>query len=90
MQNSQQKLRFHIQIFINSEIGIGSTLFRKPSVGNSLHTTSSHPASLMIASVPYGQYLRLKRNCSENAHFEQNAKALQTRLKQRGYSSKCL
>lgn len=51
--------------------------------------TSSHPASL-IASVPYGQYLRLKRNWSENAQFEQEAKALQICLKQRGYSNKCL
>lgn len=41
-------------------------------------------------NVPYGQYLRLRRNCSENAHFESEARALRERLKARGYSNKCL
>lgn len=64
--------------------------FHKPSAGNSLlHAASSHPASLK-ASLPYGQYLRLKRNCCEDGHFEKEAKALQLRLKQCRYSSTCL
>lgn len=91
METSQQKLTFlDIQIFIKSDGSIGSTLFGKPSAGNSLlHATSSHPAPL-IANVPYGQYLRLKRNCSEHFQFEQEAKALQICLRQQGYSKKCL
>lgn len=54
-----------------------------------LNATSSHPAPL-IASIPYGQYLRLKRNCSEGAHFESEARALRLRLRLRGYSNRCL
>lgn len=41
-------------------------------------------------SIPYSQYLRLKRNCSKNADFEKEAKALHFRLKERGYSNNCL
>lgn len=91
MEVSQKILTFlDIQIFINSDRTVGTTLFRKPSVGNSLlHANSFHPVS-MITNVPYGQYLRLRRNCSEVVQFELEAKALRDRLRLRGYSNKCL
>lgn len=91
MESSQSSLTFlDIQIYIDSQCLIAPTLYRKPSADNSLvHATSSHPGPL-VASVPYGQYLRLRRNCSENSHFETEAKALQNRLLSRCYSRKCL
>lgn len=53
-----------ISIFFNSDGTIDSSLYRKPLASNTiLHATSSHPKSL-IQSIPYSQYLRLKRNCS--------------------------
>lgn len=91
MEANQSTLTFlDIKIFINSDRTIGTTLFRKPSVGNSLlHTNISHPLS-MITNVLYGQYLRLRRNCNESVHFEHEAKTLIDRLRLWGYSNKCL
>lgn len=82
MEANQSTLTFlDIKIFINSDRTIGTTLFRKPSVGNSLlHTNISHPLS-MITNVLYGQYLRLRRNCNESVHFEHEAKTLIDRLR---------
>lgn len=69
---------------------ISSALYRKPTAGNTmLHDTSAHPASL-ICSIPYGQYLWLKRNCSDIDVFETEAKCLHDRLHAKGCSKKCL
>lgn len=68
----------------------GLSLYRKPSSGNAiLHAASSHPAPL-VKSIPYSQYVRLKRNCSREFDFEKEVKALQTRLLAKGYSKTCL
>lgn len=49
METSQPVTFLDIQIFVNSEGMIGSTLFRKPYVWNSLlHASSSHPAILPL------------------------------------------
>lgn len=40
--------------------------------------------------MPYGQYLRAKRNCSDESDFEREAKCLRSRFLNRGYSKKCL
>ncbi|XP_077330261.1 uncharacterized protein LOC143964418 [Lithobates pipiens] len=91
MEKSRSSLTFlDIQIYVNPKGEIRSTLFRKPLAANTvLHASSSHPEPL-VASIPYGQYLCLKRNCSSEADFELEAKKLQIRLRHRGYSNKCL
>lgn len=90
MNYDQRTINFlDMQIFINDG-SMGSSLFRKPSAGNTiLHATSSHPRPL-FTSIPYSQYLRLKRNCSRQEDYETEAKALQNRLLARGYSRSCL
>lgn len=65
-------------------------LFRKSTAGNTvLHSSSFHPRPL-VNSIPYSQYLQIKRNCSNEADFKQEAKGLKRRLSERGYSHKCL
>lgn len=88
---SQSSLNFlDTLITVKFDGSIRTTLYRKPSAGNSLlHANSSHPTPL-ITSVPYGQYLRAKRNCSDESDFEKEAKCLHLRFLNRGYSKKCL
>lgn len=67
-----------------------SGLFRKETAGNTiLHASSSHPKPLVL-SIPYEQYLRLRRNCSTDIEFVCEANKLRERLIDRGYSSTCL
>lgn len=69
---------------------ICSTLFRKPLAGNSLlHAGSSHPEKL-IRSIPYSQFLRLRRNCTHDVDFQKEADSLCDHLLTRGYSNTCL
>lgn len=69
---------------------LSSTLFRKVTAGNTvLHADSFHPVPLKN-SIPYGQYLRLRRNCSNDSLFIREAQNLQGRLLARGYSRSCL
>lgn len=63
-------------------------VFRKEtSVNALLHATSSHPEST-IKAVPIGQFLRMRRICSQEADFENRAKDLQERFTERGYSKR--
>lgn len=60
-------------------------LYRKPTAGNTLlHASSLHPRPL-VRSIPFAQYLRLRRNCTEDGDFYKQANALRTRLLARGY-----
>lgn len=48
---------------------INGSHFRKLTAGNTiLHATSAHPQPL-VQSIPYSQYLRLRRNCSTDDSF---------------------
>lgn len=67
-----------------------SSLYRKSTSGNSiLHATSFHPQPL-IRSIPYSQYLRVRRNCTDDIIFKREADMLRERLLTRGYSKTCL
>ncbi|XP_073478692.1 uncharacterized protein [Aquarana catesbeiana] len=79
-----------ITIFKNSEGGLSSKLYRKETAGNTLlHANSFHPEPLK-RSIPYSQFLRLKRNCSNNEDFQHEADKLTIRLMNRGYSKSSL
>lgn len=56
-----------VQVIRNPVGKLTSTLFRKSTARNTvLHSSSFHPMPLK-KSIPYGQYLRVRRNCSSDA-----------------------
>ena len=62
-------------------------LHRKPSDANMyLPFTSSHPRHC-VRAIPYGQCLRLRRICSDDATFKKRCMELEDRLRARGYPS---
>lgn len=67
-----------------------TTIFRKPTAGNSLlRWESFHPPSLK-RGIPKGQYLRARRNCSDAHSFKVESNTLLTRFANRGYPKKVL
>ncbi|CAJ0955141.1 unnamed protein product [Ranitomeya imitator] len=58
-------------------------LFRKPTATNSLlDYRSFHPVHTKNG-VPVGQFLRIRRNCTSDLDFHQEARILTNRFKQR-------
>uniref|UniRef100_A0A803K2L1 Reverse transcriptase domain-containing protein n=1 Tax=Xenopus tropicalis TaxID=8364 RepID=A0A803K2L1_XENTR len=67
-----------------------TTVFRKPCSGNSLlRADSCHPFH-MFKGIPLGQFYRLRRNCSTEHDFLEQAIYLRDRFLSRGYSIKSL
>ena len=54
-----------------------------------LHYTSSHPKH-MKEKGPYGQFLRLKRNCAKDADFTDHANKMAEDYSKRGYPNKII
>ncbi|XP_069464765.1 uncharacterized protein [Ambystoma mexicanum] len=62
--------------------------FRKPTDHNTLlHFQSDHPKHIK-ENLPYGQFLRLRRNCTDLHDFYHDAELLSNRLIERGYPRK--
>ncbi|KAM4701880.1 LOW QUALITY PROTEIN: peripheral-type benzodiazepine receptor-associated protein 1 [Discoglossus pictus] len=79
-----------LKITMSSEGKLHTTLFRKETSTNTiLEWTSQHPVS-QKSSIPFGQYLRLRRNCDTIEEFKIKASELKTRLKYRGYPNRVL
>ncbi|XP_073460898.1 uncharacterized protein [Aquarana catesbeiana] len=91
MTHSPKEITFLDVLVQRSPDGnLSSELYRKPTAGNSLlHASSFHPKPL-LTSIPYSQYLRARRNCSDDTRFKMEANALKKRLLERGYSNTCL
>ncbi|XP_073408530.1 uncharacterized protein [Dendrobates tinctorius] len=69
---------------------IQTDVYRKPtSVNSLLHAESAHNTST-IRAVPVGQFLRMRRICSTEDGFERQARDLQTRFRNRGYSNRSI
>lgn len=69
---------------------ISTTRFFKKIVGNTiLRADSAHPQPL-VTSIPYGQYIKLKRNCSSDSEFRKESDLLRSRLLERGYNHRSL
>lgn len=79
-----------VTLYKDTNGSLTTSLFRKPPAGNSiLHASSFHPQPL-ISSIPYSQYLSMRRNCTDDTVFKKEANILRTRLRARGYSNTCL
>lgn len=91
MDCSQSKIKFlDLQICVDADGVLYYSLYCKSSSGNTiLHASSAHPKQL-LDSIPYSQYLTLKRNCMLNVDFHQAADDLYIKLQQRGYSHSLL
>lgn len=91
MECSQIKINFlDLQIHLDCDGTLHSSLYRKPSSGNTiLHAASAHPQPL-LDSIPYSQFVRLRRNCTLDSDFHQAANDLYERLRRRGYSCSLL
>uniref|UniRef100_A0A803K2I9 Reverse transcriptase domain-containing protein n=1 Tax=Xenopus tropicalis TaxID=8364 RepID=A0A803K2I9_XENTR len=69
---------------------VETTTFRKACAGNSLlRADSCHPAH-MFRGIPVGQFQRLRRNCSTESAFLEQAVILRDRFLDRGYSMRSL
>ena len=91
MECSQTDVSFlDLRIHVDRMGRLHTSLYRKPSAGNTvLHATSAHPEPL-LDSIPYSQFLRLKRNCTRDTDFHAAANDLYCRLLSRGYSRSLL
>ncbi|XP_069483452.1 uncharacterized protein [Ambystoma mexicanum] len=62
--------------------------YHKPTDKNSLLEYSSHHIKHLRDNLPFGQFLRLKRNSSTKETYEAEADTLAKKLRQRGYPKK--
>ena len=75
---------------VNSSRELYTTLYKKPTDTHLyLHYTSSHHAPSKTKG-PYGQSLRLRRMCTYDIDFQDNAERLVTYYIKRGYPEKSL
>ncbi|KAM9330910.1 coiled-coil domain-containing protein 60 [Gastrophryne carolinensis] len=86
---SDTQLNFlDLTIRVDKDGHIYTDFFRKRSAANPiLQATSSHPGHL-LNSIPYGQYVRARRNCTTETDFQQASGGIRLRLSRRGYSPK--
>jgi hypothetical protein len=62
-------------------------LYSKPTDTHSyLHYQSCHP-SHVVKNIPYSQFLRLKRLCSDEEHFAERCNEMESHFSKRGYSA---
>ncbi|XP_056414465.1 uncharacterized protein LOC130356667 [Hyla sarda] len=74
----------------NGQGQLDTTLYRKPTAGNNLlRWQSFHPFPLR-KGIPKGQFLRVRRNCSSEDTFREEASKLYSRFQERGYPNKHL
>lgn len=77
-------MSFLITLYTSNE-GLHSRLYRKETACNAiLHAHSSHPTH-QIDSIPYGEFVRVRRNCSEESDFLNCIGDMRNRFLKRGY-----
>lgn len=85
MAYSEEQIHFLDLTVKIEENMLYTPLYRKPLERNTLlGYTSNHPRNLRD-NLPYGQFLRLCRNCSRRSDFFTESDSLLSRLIERGY-----
>lgn len=69
---------------------IVTSTFRKKTAANTLLSAQSHHPKSLINGIPTGQFLRIRRNCSVEEEFHEEASEMYQRFRQRGYSHRSL
>lgn len=76
-----------LELYIK-ENTLHSRLYRKETSCNAvLHALSAHPTH-QINPIPFGEFIRARRNCSEEQEFHKCLSDMKTRFKNRGYHPK--
>lgn len=78
-----------LSISHNNDNFITSTYFKSVDTNSYLDFSSGH-YSKWKKNVPYGQFRRVRKNCSEDATFEIQAKIIAKRFLEKGYPIKLL
>uniref|UniRef100_A0A803KCG6 Reverse transcriptase domain-containing protein n=1 Tax=Xenopus tropicalis TaxID=8364 RepID=A0A803KCG6_XENTR len=88
---SQNMVSFlDLTIGIDEKSNITTDLYRKETATNTILHFESYHKNTVKRSVPTGEFLRLRRNCTSFETFRLRSEQLKTRLKDRGYSNKIL
>ncbi|XP_077137157.1 uncharacterized protein LOC143796700 [Ranitomeya variabilis] len=89
-ENSSEEVTFLDPQVMARDGSLYTKLFRKPTATNSLlDYRSFHPAHTRNG-VPMGQFLRIRRNCTSDEDFRQEALQLTNRFRQRHYPRRCI
>lgn len=75
-----------LSISIDDSGSLQTTIYRKSTDRNTLLRSDSFHANSLKNNIPVGQFQRLKRICSSDSDFQTQAKDMQTRFCERGYS----
>lgn len=87
VEHSTDNINFlDLTIYKNSQGGLGTSIYRKPLSRNTILRADSHHPKQLIKNIPIGQFLRLRRNCSNDAEFERGAVEMIERFRNRGYT----
>ncbi|XP_075128445.1 olfactory receptor 11L1-like [Leptodactylus fuscus] len=79
-----------IEITLSETGELSTTLFRKETATNALLRYDSHHPQPLKKGIPKGQFLRVRRNCSELAEFDRQSEILMRRFLDRGYPRQVL
>lgn len=90
VQSSNQEITFLDVIVRPREGQLTTSLYRKKTDANTiLHYRSWHPQSLKD-NLPYGQLLRMRRNCTSIIEYDDHAESFCKEMQTRGYPKKLL
>ena len=88
--NSETLTFLDLRISLSPGGRIVTEVYRKPTSTNTLlHWQSYHPPPLK-KGIPVGQYIRARRNCSDDSGFLKECETLYSRFQNRGYPKKIL
>ncbi|KAL2083083.1 hypothetical protein ACEWY4_020856 [Coilia grayii] len=88
VEHSTDKVNFlDLTVYKNAQGTLETAIYRKPLSRNTLLRADSHHPKQLIKNIPIGQFLRLRRNCSSDAEFEQGAIEMSKCFHNRGYSA---
>lgn len=89
-QSSEQAISFLDMVVYKKNKKLAVWVFRKSTDQNTLlHFNSNHPWHLKT-NLPYGQFLRMQHNCTDESTFQYESKTLAKQLSDWGYPSKII